>query len=305
MSSKRSIISIVLLVVVSLFVMMTVASAESFVGSASGYGGSIRVTVEVVNGKIANITASGKGETEGIGSVAVEKLAVAMMEAKTWDVDTITGATITSNAMKEAAQKAMVEAGIPDGESAEAASEPTAYIGTASGYGGSIRVTLMVLDGQLIELTATGKGETEGIGSVAVEKLAEAMMEAKTWDVDVITGATITSNAMKEASQKAMTEAGLLNDETEAEAVSYTGSASGYGGTVRITIDVADGKIVNITTSAKGETEGIGSVAVVKLAEAMLEAQDWDVDAITGATITSVAAKDAAKKAMTEAGLIP
>ena len=100
---------------------------------------------------------------------------------------------------------------VTSGAWAEVQTAPNAqtYTGTASGYGGSIRVTVELLDGKLIGLTATGKGETEGIGSVAVDEMAARMLEANDWDVDIVTGATMTSDAMREAAKKAMDEAGL------------------------------------------------------------------------------------------------
>ncbi len=292
---KRNARIVVTLAVMLCLVMGMHAMAQevsTYVGTASGYGGSVRVSIEVQDGKLLNLTATGAGETDGIGTVAVEDMAKAMLEKGTWDVDTVTGATMTSDAMRQAAKKAMDEAGLLE--------EAKTYVGTASGYGGSVRVSIEVRDGKLLNLTATGAGETDGIGTVAVEDMAKAMLEKGTWDVDTVTGATMTSDAMRQAAKKAMDEAALLE-----EAKTYVGTASGYGGSVRVSIEVKGGELLNLTATGAGETDGIGTVAVEDMAKAMLEKGTWDVDVVTGATMTSDAMRQAAKKAMDEAGLVP
>ena len=343
MFQKRNVILMALVTVLSLVFVAPAAcgeaakaaEAESFAGRASGYGGPIRITVFVSDGEITNVTAAWQDETEGIGTTAIVDMTAAMLKAKTWDVDAISGATLTSNAVKQAAKAAFEQAGLlpasaPEGQSApetetapgaettaenESTAEPETFVGSASGYGGSIRVTVTVLDGRLVDLTATGRGETEGIGTTAVEKMSAAMLEGKTWDVDTISGATITGDAMQQAAKTAFENAGPLDTSVpEAEAVpqadsvaepeTFVGSASGYGGSIRATVTMLGGEWIDLTVTGRGETEGIGSTAVEKLTAAMLEAKTWDVDVLTGATITSDAIKEAAKKAMTQAGLI-
>ena len=308
MFQKRVVILVTLVLSLVFAASIAMGEAETFVGSASGYGGSIRVTISVVDGALTELTATGKGETEGIGTTAVEKMAVAMLENKTWDVDLISGATITGEAMKTAAQQAMEQAGLLN-----ASAEPETFVGSASGYGGSIRVTITAQNGKLLELTATGKGETEGIGTTAVEKMAADMLANKTWDVDLISGATITGEAMKKAAQMAMEQAGPLDfsedgletvsDGNSTEPETFVGSASGYGGSIRVTVSIVDGELVDLTATGKGETEGIGTTAVEKMAADMLESKTWDVDLISGATITGEAMKKAAQMAMEQAGL--
>lgn len=80
-------------------------------GSATekGYGGDVTVTVTVEGDKVTEVTYEADKETNGIGSVAAEKLAAAMVEAGTTEVDGIAGATYTSEAFIKAA-KAAVEA---------------------------------------------------------------------------------------------------------------------------------------------------------------------------------------------------
>lgn len=61
----------------------------------------------------------------------------------------------------------------------------------------------------LYSITVTEQNETQGIGTVACEQLPDAMVAANSYNVDGIAGATVTSNALKEAVQAALESAGL------------------------------------------------------------------------------------------------
>lgn len=80
---------------------------------------------------------------------------------------------------------------------------------TAQGFGGTVSVTLTVEDGVITEVTATGDGETQGIGSAAVEQLPDKILKSNRVDVDGIAGASITSAALLSAAQEALSAMGL------------------------------------------------------------------------------------------------
>ena len=84
----------------------------------------------------------------------------------------------------------------------------------------------------------------------------------------------------------------------------YTATEKGYGGDVVVELTVSEGKITNVTITGDGETPGVGSKAIEQMPEMILKAQDYEVDAVSGATITSTSVKKAVKAAMTEAGLV-
>lgn len=90
------------------------------------------------------------------------------------------------------------------------------YSATGKGYGGEVTVTLDVEGDKITNVTIVGDGETEGIGSKAVEEMPELIKAANSWDVDVVSGATITSTTIKKLAKEAMTEAGLLKEEAAA-----------------------------------------------------------------------------------------
>ena len=136
------------------------------------------------------------------------------------------------------------------------------FTGTAKGFGGDVSVTLTLTDGAITGCTAEGKEETQGVGSEAIAKMPGAIAESGSIAVDGVSGATITSNAIKEAAAAALTAAGLnaddykievKADETKAEDSTVDADvvivgAGGAGMTAAITA-AAEGKSVVIVES--------------------------------------------------------
>ncbi len=77
------------------------------------------------------------------------------------------------------------------------------FMGEAEGYNGPISVTVTLFDGRIIDVTAIGEYETEGIGGPALIEVPTRIVAASSADVDVLSGATLTSvgviNAVKAA----------------------------------------------------------------------------------------------------------
>lgn len=83
----------------------------------------------------------------------------------------------------------------------------------------------------------------------------------------------------------------------------YLGSSeAGLGGKIVVRVTYKDKKIKNVEVLENHETEGIGSVAVKKLPERIVSANSTDVDAVSGASTTSRALKEAVNKAIKKAG---
>ena len=76
------------------------------------------------------------------------------------------------------------------------------------------------------------------------------------------------------------------------------------GGPVQVQISVNDKKITDIKILKQSETPGIGDVAFEPLIKSALEKQSPNLDAVSGATITTKAFCEALTKAMVKAGLI-
>lgn len=89
---------------------------------------------------------------------------------------------------------------------AEKAAEPVegALTATAKGFGGDVTVTVVVDGDDIVSVEAVGSSETNGIGSNAIEQLPAKIVEADSTEVDGVSGATVTSNAIKEAVNAAL-----------------------------------------------------------------------------------------------------
>lgn len=87
----------------------------TFTGTATGMGGKdkpVEVTITLQDSKITDVIAKGDGETAGIGSKAIETMPEEMKKTASIAVDTVSGATITSKAILEAAASAITSAGL-------------------------------------------------------------------------------------------------------------------------------------------------------------------------------------------------
>jgi len=78
----------------------------------------------------------------------------------------------------------------------------------------------------------------------------------------------------------------------------YRGEGDGYGGTIEVDVTVDEYSIVDVTVVSHGEDEETAREALEKLPEAILQAQSADVDAVSGATVTSDAIVSAVMNAL-------
>lgn len=203
----------------------------TYVGSAQGFGGEVVATVAVGAGGIESVELAGAGETPGIGAAALEQLPAAFVESNSSMVDTVAGATISSNAAMEAVQQALDQAsGKIDVIEREAAPEteaeteaeksdtpavdaegdytPGTYEGSAKGFGGDITAKVVIGDkGGIQSVELTGKDETPGLGADAIKDLEPAFAEAGSAEVDIVAGSTVSSEAAIKAVQAALDQA--------------------------------------------------------------------------------------------------
>lgn len=81
------------------------------------------------------------------------------------------------------------------------------YTSTAQGYGGEFEVQTTLKNDQLVDIIVKEHNETPSIGGVAIEQIITKMKEKNTYDVDVVSGATKTSQGMINAVEEAMKNA--------------------------------------------------------------------------------------------------
>ena len=88
----------------------------------------------------------------------------------------------------------------------EAIYTPGTYTGTAAGIG-EVKVTMTFSETAITEVVIDASNETESIGGVAAPTLQEAIMAAQGTEIDNISGATITTNAVKKAAASCIEQA--------------------------------------------------------------------------------------------------
>ena len=129
------------------------------------------------------------------------------------------------------------------------------FTGTAKGFGGDVSVTLTLTDGVITGCTAEGKDETEGVGSQAIAKMPGEIAESGSIAVDGVSGATVTSTAIKEAAAAALTAAGLNPDDYK---TAVENDAAAEDSTVDADVVVVGaggaGMTAAITAAAEGKT---------------------------------------------------
>ncbi len=96
---------------------------------------------------------------------------------------------------------------------------------------------------------------------------------------------------------------GVKDSEVPADAVTLTGTAPGRNGDVTVQVVATPEKIYQIKVTEQAETQGIGSEAVAQLPGDIFRAQSLQVDAVSGATITSNAIKAAITSALSDGGI--
>ena len=247
------------------------------------------------------------------------------------DVDTIAGATVTSkavlsaiDAIAQAAGSAPAEA-VPT-EAAPAATEAPApapvgeatgengvWTATAQGFAGPVTVKV-TLDGMTIKSLKIGDeqfAETDGFGAKALDPFFQVQFVDKTLplaegDVEAISGATVTTTAVMEA-LNSIYEAANAQAAIPAPAADVTGengvwtaTAQGFAGpvTVKVTLDGMTIKSLKIGDEQFAETDGFGAKALdpffqVQFVDKTLPLAEGDVEAISGATVTTTAVMEA------------
>lgn len=148
--------------------------------------GPLSVEVTVADGVISDVVVTEHSETEGLTDPAVTDLPTEIVESNSTDVDVVSGATLTSNAVKSAVDEALFAAA-------------TSYQVTVQGHNGPMTVVAAVEDGTITNVEVTEHEETDGLADPALADVPAAIVETNSTEVEVVSGATITSEAIIEA----------------------------------------------------------------------------------------------------------
>ena len=85
---------------------------------------------------------------------------------------------------------------------------PGTYTGTGTGHGGDITVKVTLTEDKISDITVTESNETSGFGDVAAEHIITAILDNQSFDVDAVSGCTLSANGIRQAIESALESAG-------------------------------------------------------------------------------------------------
>ncbi len=251
------------LVLACALLMNSAALAESsYTGTARGFGGDVTAEVGLDDaGKVVSLKVTADSETPTVGGAAIEPLVAAILEKGDADVDVITGATLTSNAVISIVKDA-IAGGAADYSNVEITYTPGTYTGTAHGRNGDVSVEVTFSADKIESIQVLENAETAGISDLPQKQIPEDILTYQSLDVDSITGATLTSNAVIAAVADAAQQAGANVDALRAVPVDKP-VAPVQDMTTQIVV-VGAGS-AGLTAASKAADEGAQVVLVEKM----------------------------------------
>ena len=222
----------------------------TYLGVSKGYGGDIKVNVTIENGKIKNIEVLSHSETPRYYEKG-SKVIASILKENSANVDSISGATLTSDGIKNAVKDALSKAGFnieknskEKGKSNKSKTvnlkannskntksidlkeytlKDGSYIGEAIGFKGNVRVKVIIGGGKLSDIKIISHNDDAEFFNKAKGVIVKILKNQGTAGVDTVSGATYSSrgilNAVKDALRKASNGNNSLDinspDETE------------------------------------------------------------------------------------------
>ncbi len=236
--------------------------------SASAKGIS-EVTVEVTvdADSITAVKLDLSGETEAIGQAAVESLVKQIMDAQSSEIDGVSGASATSSAVQLALSRALSKAAVA-GPSAKMPVADGTYSATASGFSWTGQVTCDVTftDNAITDIKVVEEYETftgEWFYTV-LDKYIPRILENQSLEVDAVTGATFSSNAVRDCVADAIEQAGGASSDwyTEIEKSNEVIDLMGYDVVV---VGLGGSGILSYCSAASEGASVFGIEAAAKL----------------------------------------
>ena len=303
-----------------------------YAATKAGFGGDVYVEIALDGEKkISDIVIGDENfnESAGLGARAQEPAFYEQFIGQTGpfklgeNIDAITGATITSTAVVDAVNEALAAANgtAPvQEEAAEPAQSAAAVVeersAKAQGFGGEVAVKIgLDAEGKIaaIEIGDENFNETRALGGKAQEPEFYEQFIGQTGpftlgeNIDAITGATMTSQAVVDAVNEALGQQADAEEAAAAVVEERSAKAQGFGGEVAVKIGLdAEGKIAAIEIGDENfnETRALGGKAQEPEFYEQFIGQTGpftlgeNIDAITGATMTSQAVVDAVNEAL-------
>ncbi len=179
-------------------------TAGTYTAVAQGFGGPVTAEVTVDANAITGVKFTGMEETPEYGGMAIRNLPDVVLAAQSAEFDTVSSATYTTNAARLAVSVALNEAkGVKAGTVADGK-----YTVEVVGHEGLVTVTTMFIDGKITKVSVPANNETIGVGTYAVKRMPGAIAESQNVNADSVTGASVSSAAIKQGVAEAIVLAG-------------------------------------------------------------------------------------------------
>ena len=201
--------------------------------------------------------------------------------------------------------------------------EDGVYKGTGTGYAGDITVSVLIKDKQIVSIDILSSSDDAAFFTRA-KAVIDKIIEGQTLDVDTVSGATFSSRGIISAVKNALTgekdtsETGQAQfGQTGAAAGSstsvakvedaaaykdgtYYGSGTGFGGPLKVMVEISGGKIASIRIVENSDGSDYISKAA-SLIDSIIATQSTNVDTVSGATYSSKGLLNAIKNALKQA----
>jgi len=183
------------------------------------------------------------------------------------------------------------------------------YSADALNVESTITATVTVKGHKIAAVSVKDNGNTYAQYTSPYTVVAKRIVEAQSTDVDGVTGATYSSDAVKKAVDLALAQARGEKPVPAKKAAlgftpgTYTGSGKGYGGQVQARVTFSETGITDIRVGQQRETAHVGDVALQTLPAKLIAANGLNVDAVSGATMSSFGLKEAVLDAADQAGV--
>ena len=198
------------------------------------------------------------------------------------------------------------------------------YKGTGTGYAGDITVAVQIKDKQIVAIDILSSSDDAAFFKRA-QAVIDKIIEGQTLDVDTVSGATYSSRGIISAVKNALTgekdsgttgqsqsgSGAAAGSSTSVPAVedpsaykdgTYYGTGTGFGGTLKVKVEISGGKITSIQIMENQDGSEYISKASA-LINTIIQNQSTNVDTVSGATYSSVGIIQAVRDALSQAAV--
>lgn len=201
------------------------------------------------------------------------------------------------------------------------------YKGSATGFSGHVTVAVTIMDKKITSIDILSSTDDEAFFNRA-KAVIDRIIASQSFDVDVVSGATYSSNGIIGAVKNALTgekdngvtgkskqgstsesesdsslaEIAAVQDASAYKDGTYYGTGKGFAGTMKVKVDISGGKIASISIVSTKDGDSYVKIAS-SLLDTIVEKQSTNVDTVSGATFSSRGIIAAVRSALSQAAV--